>query len=92
MVMHIIHVYNECESPYGVGAVAFMVSTYQECWHFVWQLVVAAADKINYYDIYVHVYAIQILLILCKFIVWVCFAYVIIIVRCAIIDSRINVG
>jgi hypothetical protein len=33
--MHIIHVYNECESPYGVGAVAFMVSTYQECWHFV---------------------------------------------------------
>ena len=55
MVMHIIHVYNECESPYGVGAVAFMVSTYQERWHFVWQLVVAAADKINYYDIYVHV-------------------------------------
>jgi len=33
------------------------------------QLVVAASDKINYYDIYVHVYAIQILLILCKFIV-----------------------
>ena len=29
--MHIIHVYNECESPYGgVGAVAFMVFTYQE--------------------------------------------------------------
>ena len=28
--MHIIHVYNECESPYGVGAVAFMVSTYQD--------------------------------------------------------------
>ena len=33
----ILFVYNECESPYGygVGAVAFMVSTYQECWHFV---------------------------------------------------------
>jgi len=30
--MHIIHVYNECESPYGVGAVAFMVFTYQERW------------------------------------------------------------
>ena len=48
--MHIIHVYNECESPYGVGAVAFMVFTYQERWLTQW-------CYLQNTMIYVHVYA-----------------------------------